>query len=240
MSLNELRASIEKLADKDKSDFLKRFFKTGSGQYAEGDVFVGLTVPASRSLAKKYHSLSHNDINKLLTSPIHEERLIALFILVDQFNNSTELEKSKIYKFYLKNIKFVNNWDLVDASADKIVGAYLLDKPRQKLFELAMSPQLWERRIAIIATYQFMKVKKETEDTFRVAELLLSDKHDLIHKAVGWMLREAGKIDQSKLVNFLKKHYDQLPRTTLRYAIEHFPESQRHLFLQGKLTEIKL
>src|SRR5579859_3591934 len=190
--LKLLQEDIKKNANKEKAIFLQHFFKTKKGEYAEGDVFIGLTVPQSRVIAKKFSDLSLEAIERLLESPIHEERLIALLILIDQFNKAIE-EKQKIYNFYLHHKQYINNWDLVDMSAPSIVGAFLVNKKNKSvLTKLALSQNIWERRIAIIATFAFL-YKGEYEVTLFIAEVLLHDKHDLIQKAVGWMLREVGK-----------------------------------------------
>lgn len=241
--LENLQKNLKKLGSIERKKNAERFFKTGVGQYGEGDVFVGATVPECREVAKKYLDLSLVDIKKLLYSKIHEERLISLFILVHQFEKGDKKIREKVYKFYLNNAKQVNNWDLVDTSAHKIVGAYLLENPEEKkiLEKLANSKNLWERRISIISTFQFIKTG-ELDEAFKVAEMLMNDKHDpawpqggasLIHKAVGWMLREVGKKDKNALVSFLNKHKHHMPRTALRYAIERFPEAQRKKILYG-------
>lgn len=230
--LAKLRREINQFTNREKAVILAGFFKTGKGEYGEGDIFAGLTVPQSRVLAKKYRNLSFGEIRELLRSKIHEERLIALLILVDNFKLGSIMGKKKIVDFYLKNTKFVNNWDLVDLSADKIVGDYLIGRDKSALLRLANSKNLWERRIAIIATYQFIKVKKEFDWTFKIAEVLLSDKHDLIHKAVGWMLREVGKRNQEAEEKFLSKFYKIMPRTTLRYAIERFGPEKREFYMK--------
>lgn len=232
MSLGSLWRDLKKLADRDRAKILQRFFKTGKGEYGDGDVFLGITVPQSRAIARKHKDLSFNDISKLLQSKIHEERLVALLILVHNFQIGDDTKKQQVFDFYLKNTKYINNWDLVDSSADKILGEYLLERPRDILVRLAYSNNLWERRIAIIATFQFIKKQKEYKWTFKIAEILLKDQHDLIHKATGWMLREVGKnISQEAEEEFLKKHYKQMPRTMLRYAIERFPEKIRKTYL---------
>ena len=231
MSLLDLKKDLKQLADKKKSLVLQRFFKTGKGEYGEGDVFLGINVPQSRKLAIKFKYLSFSEISELLRSKIHEERLIALLILVNNFNIGDGNTKKKIYNFYLNNTKYINNWDLVDQSADKIVGAYLINKPKDILLELARSKNLWERRIAIVATYQLIK-NGHFDATLKISELLLQDKHDLIQKAVGWMLREAGKRDLKTEIQFLNKYYKKMPRTMLRYAIEKFPEKTRKEYLR--------
>jgi 3-methyladenine DNA glycosylase AlkD len=224
---------LETFANPEKAKFLAGFFKTGKGQYAEGDVLIGITVPQQRSVAKKYSLLGFSDIKKLLKSKIHEHRLTALFILVQQFNKADEKQKKKIVDFYLASTKHVNNWDLVDLSADKILGECLFSskaKERKILYKLAKSKNLWERRIAMLATFAFIK-RNDFDDALKISELLLKDKHDLIHKAVGWMLREIGKRDLAAEEKFLKEHSKKMPRTMLRYAIEKFPEKKRGFYL---------
>jgi 3-methyladenine DNA glycosylase AlkD len=232
--LKRLKADLNRLADKKKAVFLQRFFKTGRGEYAEGDVFLGITVPQSRKIATKYKTLPYSDIAKLLKSKFHEERLIALLVLVYNFKKANDKEQEKIYNFYLKNTKYINNWDLVDLSADKIVGVYLENKPKEILTDLARSESLWERRISMIATFHFIKNNK-FEYALKIAGLLINDKHDLIQKAVGWMLREIGKRSFETEEKFLMKHYKNMGRTVLRYAIEKFPEETRLLYLRGKV-----
>lgn len=235
MKLAALEQELQQEADKERGSFLSGFFKTGKGQYGEGDIFLGISVPRQRFIAAKYLELELDDIEQLLHSKFHEYRLVALIILTEKFKKGSESDRTQIYSFYIKNASYINNWDLVDASADKIVGAYLLDKPRKKLYVLAKSQNLWEKRITIIATYQFIK-HKEYKDTLGIAEILLHDKHDLIQKAVGWMLREVGKrVSQEKEEEFLKIHYKTMPRTMLRYAIERFPEERRKKYLKGSI-----
>ena len=216
------------------SKTMKWFFKTGKGEYGEGDVFAGLKVPTQRKLAREFRDLTFADLKLLLDSPVHEERLISLFILIDKFAKSTEKEQQVIFKFYIKNRKGVNNWDLVDLSAPKIIGKHLLEKDKSILFKFALSKNLWERRIAILSTYEFIR-NENFDTTLKIAEILLEDDHDLIHKAVGWMLREIGKRNLMAEENFLKIHYKKMPRTMLRYAIEKFPETKRKKYLQGKI-----
>lgn len=213
---------------------LQKFFKTGKGQYGEGDKFLGIKVHIQRSIAKKYTNLNLTNIQKLLGSKVHEYRLVGLLILVNKFKNADEKNKGNIFNFYLKNTKNINNWDLVDLTAHKIVGDFLEDKKRDKLYELAVSKSLWENRISIISTFWYIK-DDDFKDALRISEILLSHKHDLIHKSVGWVLREIGKKDQSVLEKFLKKHYKNIPRTTLRYSIERFPEDLRKKYLKGKI-----
>ncbi len=233
-TLSDLKAALRKTATPEKAKASAWFFKTGPGQYGEGDQFIGVTVPEQRKVAREFKDLPLSEVEQLLESPIHEERLVALFILVNQFQKADPKIKKEIYDFYLANTDEVNNWDLVDSSAGYIVGTYLLDKPRDVLYKLVCSSSLWERRIAIISTLAFV-MKGESEDSLKIAEILLEDKEDLMHKAVGWVLREVGKrISKEELISFLKKHYSKIPRTTLRYAIEHFPPDQRKNFLLGK------
>jgi 3-methyladenine DNA glycosylase AlkD len=216
----------------DKGIFLARFFKTGSGQYGEGDLFLGITVPESRKIAVKYCNISLLDISQLIINKYHEVRLIALLILVNQYRkNHNENERKKIYNFYLKNTKNINNWDLVDLSAHYIIGEYLINKDRKILEKLAKSKNLWERRIAIISTFAFI-YKGESEWTFRIVKILLNDKQDLIHKACGWMLREVGKrVSEKELTSFLDIYVHQMPRTMLRYSIERLPDKKRLYYL---------
>jgi 3-methyladenine DNA glycosylase AlkD len=209
------------------------FFKIGPGDYAAGDQFIGVTVPTLRAIAKKFPTLSLADIQTLLTSPVNEERALALFILTNQYTKADQQTKEKIYQFYLDNLHYVNNWNLVDASAHLIIGAHLLEHNKELLTTLAQSKNLWERRIAIVSTWYFIR-NNDLDWTFKIALLLLNDTHDLIHKAVGWMLREAGKRDQDALITFLNKHAHTMPRTMLRYAIEKFPEDIRKKYLVQK------
>jgi len=235
MSLESLRREIRAKADKEKAGFLKRYFKTGEGQYGHGDVFLGITVPENRKLAIKFHELHLDDVKELLKSRIHEERFIALEILDFKYNKGDEKEKREIYNFYLKNTKYINNWDLVDVSAPCIVGAYLFkNKDKKVLYNLAKSSNIWEKRMAIVSTFYFIK-NNGFKDTLKISEILLNDSHDLIHKAVGWMLREVGKRDEKELERFLIKHHKNMPRTTLRYAIERFPKEKRLKYLRGEI-----
>lgn len=233
MSLAELKKEVKQNSNEYLSEFLQRFFKTGKGDYAEGDIFAGIKVPVSRNIAGQFKDLSLKDLALLIKSKIHEERLIALFILVGKMKKADEKMKENIYNFYLNNLKYVNNWDLVDLSAEKIIGEYLFDKERNILFALAMG-DLWERRVAVLSTYNFIK-RNDYKTTLKIAKLLLKDNHDLIHKAVGWMLREIGNRDISTEEGFLKLYYKNMPRTMLRYAIEKFPEKKRKAYLEGKI-----
>ncbi len=225
---------LKSLANPKKAKILSGFFKTDPGQYGEGDIFWGITVPQSRKVAVKYASLPLAQIEKLLKSKIHEERLVALLILVDQFQKANESQRKKLFNFYLRSTKYVNNWDLVDLSAPKIVGEYLLDKNASVLDKLAKSKELWEKRIAIVATYQFI-INNQFDKTLKIAKILLLDKHDLINKAIGWMLREVGKRNQKTLEDFLKQNCKDMPRVTLRYAIERFSPGLRQKYLSGKI-----
>ena len=234
--LNELKADLRKFANAEKAKIYGRFFKTGPGQYGEGDQFIGVTVPETRSVAKKFQELPFVDLQKLLHAPTHEERLCALLILIEQFQSasrrSDESTKEKIYNFYLANTGYINNWDLIDLSADQIVGGYLQDKPKDILKKLALSDSVWERRVAILSTFHFIK-SEEPKYTLKIAGILLNDKHDLIQKAVGWMLREVGKrCSEKDLTDFLDKHAPTMPRTALRYAIERFSEEKRQGYLR--------
>ncbi len=232
--LKSLREDLNLYASPQKSLALKRFFKTGKGQYGEGDIFLGVMVPDSKKIVKKYAGISIDDALRLLKSKIHEERLTALLIMVEKTRHADETAKEILFKKYLENTQYINNWDLVDLSADKIVGSYLFDKPKDILHSLAESENLWERRIAILATYDFIK-RGRYEETLLIAEILLNDSHDLIHKAVGWMLREVGKrCSQEALEQFLLVNYKQMPRTMLRYAIERFPEIIRLQYIRGE------
>jgi len=223
-------------ADQEKAEFLPKFFQAVPGGYAEGDEFIGVTVPNQRKVAKKYYrEITLDELEHLLQATIHEFRLTALFILVLKFEKAEcDTEREGIVSFYIDNISCVNNWDLVDSSAFKILGAYLFDKPRTLLYKFADSGDLWKQRIAIISTFYFIK-QHDFQDTLNLAEKLLQHDHDLIHKAVGWMLREVGKRDFKKEYEFLKIHYQKMPRTMLRYAIEKFDEDLRKQFLKGQI-----
>lgn len=229
-----------------KATLLQRFFKTGPGQYAEGDKFAGINVPIIREIAQKYQDLTFDEIDVIIKSTIHEERLAALLILVAKYEKGQEGVRKAVFDFYMMHLNYINNWDLVDLSADKIIGAYLYEyapifqvgirsfKPTELLEELADSDNVWHRRISVLATFYFIK-KNQFVYAFQIATMLLKDKHDLIHKAVGWMLREIGKKSQEAEEYFLKLHYKKMPRTMLRYAIERFPEELRQAYLKGKI-----
>lgn len=225
---------LKKEADGEKAAFFPRFFKTGKGEYGEGDVFIGVTVPHMRLIAKKYVMMTEDDIAKLLKSPIHECRLTGLLILVRRYEKANKKDKKKIVMFYVKHIDRVNNWDLVDSSASYILGAELFGGDTKILDRFAKSRDLWKQRIAIIATHYFIR-RNKFDDTFRIAKILLNHPHDLIHKAVGWMLREVGNRDRKAEEEFLRTRYKIMPRTMLRYAIEKFPESKRKAYLYGKI-----
>ena len=230
-----VQAELRTLANPQQAAVLARFFKTAPGEYGEGDVFLGIKVPVQRKVATEFKDLPLTEIVCLLHSKIHEERLTALLILVMQFAKADKRGQHEIYKCYLANTACINNWDLVDLSAPQIVGVYIEDKSRQPLYRLAKSKSLWERRISILATFTFIR-RGDFSDTFKIAGLLLSDEEDLIHKAVGWMLREVGKRDQQAEEAFLQKHCRTMPRTMLRYAIERFPERKRRSYLDGSAS----
>ena len=233
MTADFIIAELQSVGTPAKAAHLQRFFKTGPGQYGEGDVFIGVVVPHTRSIAKANLGTPVSELHRLLRSDYHEARLCALLILTERFKKASEKERSEIYKFYLKHADRANNWDLVDLTCPTIVGLYLLDKERDILYRMAKSECLWEQRIAIVSTISFIR-NNEFADTFALAEKLFSHPHDLIHKAVGWMLREVGKRDRESLTGFLEQHALRIPRTALRYAIEHYPELQRQYFLQLK------
>lgn len=236
MKAVEVRKELKSMADPDKAAILQRYFKTGLDQYGEGDIFIGVMVPQSRKVAKKFSQLHLVEVKMLFYSRIHEERLVALLILIWRYSSalSSREEKEEIVKFYLDNIKQVNNWDLVDLSAPNILGAHLIDRDRRLLYRLARSENVWERRIAILATYHFIR-NGDFSDTLKIAEMLLQDRHDLIHKAVGWMLREVGKRDVASEEAFLEKQRSVMPRTMLRYAIERLPESKRRRYKKNPI-----
>ncbi|NLZ38679.1 MAG: DNA alkylation repair protein [Firmicutes bacterium] len=235
-NLSFVKENLKFYANAEKAEFLPRFFQAFPGGYGEGDRFLGVSVPDQRRVAKKYfQKLSLSEIIKLLQEPIHEYRQTALFMLVYRFEKAKdETEKEQIVALYLQNTAYINNWDLVDSSAYKILGAYLLHREKDILYLLARSNNLWEQRMAIIATFAFIKAGFYS-DTLQLAEILLDHPHDLIHKAVGWMLREVGKRDLQLEHEFLRRHYQKMPRTMLRYAIEKFPAALRQKFLQGKV-----
>lgn len=238
MSLSELKRELHYAADPEKAAFFPRFFKAGPGDYAEGDKFLGVNVPNQRALAKKYKDLPLKDIEKLIVSEWHEERLTGLFILNSAYKEGNDKIKQDIYDFYLTHTNYINNWDLVDSSAGYIVGPHLENRPEKMdvLSKLAQSELLWERRIAMLATFHYIVNRHRADEALIVAEILLHDKHDLIHKAVGWMLREIGKrCGEDILKSFLARHYKTMPRTMLRYAIEKFPPETRQQYLKGEI-----
>ena len=222
---------MKSLADPIQAKILQRFFKTGRGEYGEGDIFLGIKVPIQRKVAKKYNDMPLKDTIDLLKSKIHEHRLTALFILIDRYKRSNGKDRERVFDLYLKNTKYINNWDLIDLSAPHIIGDYLLDKKRDILYKLAKSKSLWEKRISILSTYTFIR-NNEFRDTLKISKMLLKDRHDLIHKGVGWMLREAGKRNQEVEEMFLKKYYKKMPRTMLRYSIERFDENKRKYYMK--------
>ncbi len=244
-TIANLRSELRSHADSVRAKHSQRFFKTGPGEYGHGDVFLGVTVPVQRQIAKSYYHLSLHDIEQLLQSNVHEQRLTAIIILVAQFKKGDATTRKSIYDFYLKNTKYINNWDIVDSSAPYIVSVYLWDNYAQTsspsvetikiLSKLARSKSVWDRRIAIMSTAYFIQ-QGDINETFAIAEILLHDEHDLIQKAVGWMLREVGNsVGIENEEGFLKKHYKTMPRTMLRYAIEKFPEAKRQAYLKGAI-----
>ena len=230
----EVKKLLKREIDPEKARFYPRFFKTGPGEYGEGDRFLGVTVPRCRRIAKSARGLPDVEIGKLLRSPMHEERAVALYILVDRFERGDERERAAVYRIYRRHLDRVNNWDLVDASAPAIVGGTFERGDRTQLYRWARSRRLWERRIAMLATFRYIK-KGDFRDALRIAEILLDDREDLIHKAVGWMLREVGNRDGKAERAFLSAHYRKMPRTMLRYAIEKFPEPERRAYLEGRV-----
>lgn len=229
-----IQKQLRALASPEVARIAQGFFKTGKGQYGEGDVFLGIKVPVLRALAKQQRDAGRDVVQTLLDSAYHEERVFALLLLMQFYAQSGEAERQDAYDLYLANTQRINNWDLVDISAPHIVGRHLEYRPRKLLHKMAKSASLWERRIAIIATFHFIR-RDDFGDTLRIAETLLHDEHDLMHKAVGWMLREVGKRDQARLEGFLRSHYTELPRTALRYAIERFSPDLRLRYLRGDL-----
>ncbi len=230
--VKQVEARLWGLGDSKIAEHSQRFFKTGQGEYGEGDAFLGIRVPALRKLAKEFNSVPLDDAIELLESPYHEARLLALFLLVASYAKGGDMERAAIYRVYLGHTECINNWDLVDSSAEHIVGAHLLNRSRKPLYRLARSASLWERRISMMSTFHFVK-QGDFDETLRLAELLLNDAEDLIHKAVGWMLRETGNRRRETEIAFLDEHYREMPRTMLRYAIEKFPEPERLAYLHG-------
>ncbi len=233
MNHQTVQKKLRDKADKERAEHSERFFKTGKGEYGEGDKFLGLRVPEQRKIARSHKQLPLEEVEKLLQSEYHEERLTALIILTYKFEGSDPQLQEDIFECYMDNLESVNNWDLVDLSAPKIVGPYLEHRDRNILYDLAKSENLWERRIAMISCLYFIK-QGDFKDSLNIAQILLNDEHDLIHKAVGWMLREIGKIDLESEEQFLQSNnYSKIPRTMLRYAIEKFPEEKRQAYLKG-------
>ena len=233
--LEKIKDELQVKANPEKAEILSGFFKTGKGEYGEGDVFLGIVVPEQRKISKKYSELPLKNLKGLLSGRIHEHRLVALLILVIKYKKADDFGKKEIFDFYLRHTKHINNWDIVDLSAPNIVGDYLLTRDRSVLYDLARSKSIWEKRISVLSTFMFIR-NNQFDDTFRIVELLIHDKHDLIHKAAGWMLREVGKRDQKAEEVFLKKHYQDMPRTMLRYAIERFEEEDRKFYLKKALS----
>jgi 3-methyladenine DNA glycosylase AlkD len=235
--LQELQRHLRNIGDQSSAQNSQRFFKTGKGEYGEGDIFLGIRVPLLRKLVRQYRGLSILEASELLKSKFHEERLLSLLLLVAIFSKAAEGDRQVIYNLYMKSTQYINNWDLVDSSAEHIVGVYLRNREKKPLYKLARSKSLWERRISIMSTFHFIK-NHEFDDALKISEILRLDNEDLIHKAVGWMLREIGKRDINTEERFLKKHYKSMPRTMLRYAIEKFEEEKRLAYLKG--TQWKL
>ena len=226
---------IRALANKERADHSKSFFKTGKGEYGYGDIFLGVRTPQIRLIAKKHIGISTTEMQTFIKSKYHEERLLGLIILVNKYSKAKdEKVRNQLYKIYVSSFKYVNNWDLVDVTCPHVIGKHLMNKERSILYSWAKSNDIWTKRIAIVSTHWFIR-KNDLDDTFKIAEILLNDEHDLIHKAVGWMLREAGKRDLEKEEIFLKKHYKNMPRTMLRYSIEKFPEPKRQKYLKGTI-----
>ncbi len=238
MNLEFLYQELQHLHNPQKAKILSGFFKTGKGDYGEGDLFLGIPVPKQRTLSKKYSTLTFSDLEKLLSNKIHEHRFTALLILTSQYNKANDVKKEKIFQFYLKNIHSINNWDLVDLSAPLIVGNYLLHKDKKILYKLAQSQKLWERRIAIVSTLTFIR-HNQFKDTLKISELLLKDTQDLLHKATGWMLREVGKKNEKTLEEFLNKHHHEMPRTMLRYTIERLTKEKKEYYMGKKIDSTR-
>jgi 3-methyladenine DNA glycosylase AlkD len=229
------REEIRALANKEIAQHSLRFFKTDKGEYGHGDFFLGVRAPQIRLIAKKHIDISITDMKTLIQSKYHEERFLGLIILVNKYAKTKDKKnRNQLYKIYVSSFKYINNWNLVDVTCPHVTGKHLIDKDRTILYKWAKSEDLWTKRIAMVSTFSFIR-KNDLEDTFKIAEILLHDEHDLIHKAVGWMLREAGKRDIKKEETFLKKYYKTMPRTMLRYSIEKFPETKRQKYLKGTI-----
>ncbi len=238
MTALEVQQELNAKANPVDVEFLQRFFKTGKGQYGEGDVFLGLRVPVIRKIAAKYQQLPIDEIEKLLESPIHEHRLAAVIIMAEGSKRAGPEMKQQFYNLYLNRTDRINNWDIVDVSCRDVIGGFLMDKPRDELYRLAASNSIWERRIAMVSTWHFIRVG-QLDDTFRVAELLMHDTQDLIHKAAGWMLREAGKKDEGALLDFLDRHANDMPRTMLRYSLERLEPELRERYMRLPKKTVK-
>ena len=226
-----ITSELQALSDDEKREIFPRFFKAGKGEYGEGDRFLGVTVPNIRAIAKQYKNISLNEIRELMQSEWHEVRLCALLIMVEKSKKKDEALRQQLFDLYLSQTDRINNWDLVDLSCRFIVGEYLLDKSRDILYQLAQSPLLWDNRIAIVSTYAFIR-KGQLEDTYALSDLMMHHPHDLMHKAIGWMLREAGKRDANRLYNYVMNHRADMPRTMLRYAIEKFSPAERSILMK--------
>jgi len=240
MTAENVQATLQKHASAQDAEFLQRFFKTGEGQYGAGDVFIGVRMPQTRQVAREFKNLPLREVQKLLGSRVHEHRMAALIILTLQYPQADKPDKQKIYEFYLDNLRRdrINNWDLVDVSAPHVIGAYLMGRSHNPLFELAASQDLWQRRAAIISTFAFI-AQGDAATTLQLAEILLNDPRDLIHKAVGWALREVGKrCNRQLLLDFLDKHAGEMPRTMLRYSLEHLPPEQRRQYMKKKTDNV--
>jgi len=233
-SLEEAKRALREHATEAHAATCLWFFKTGPGEYGEGDRFLGVRVPQTRKVAKRFRDLPEKEVLTLLTSEFHEERLLALLLLTGRFAKGDADDQARVYELYLNHTRYINGWDLVDTSAPQIVGGYLLNRSRKPLYTLVGSSSLWERRIAIMATFTLIR-EEQFEDTLNLAERLLQDPEDLLHKAVGWMLREIGNRDRDAEEKFLIQHYRDMPRTMLRYAIEKFPQERRQQFLKGRV-----
>jgi len=231
-SAKAIQADLKRLSNREDAEFLQRFFKTGPGQYGEGDRFRGIRVPASREVIRKHPDATLQTAVELLHSDFHEDRLIAVLLMVRLYDKAGEQARTEIYKAYLANTARINNWDIIDSSAPGIVGRHLMERSRKPLYRLAASSSLWERRIAVLSTFYFIK-EGQFDDSLALAEKLLGDREDLIHKAVGWMIREVANRDGEAARRFLRRHYSEMPRTMLRYAIEKFPETERQSYLKG-------
>ncbi|MFQ5559086.1 MAG: DNA alkylation repair protein [Nitrospinota bacterium] len=232
MTLKALTKHLRSFGDPDRAKKVMCYFKAGPGEYGEGDIFLGIKVPVLRAIARKFKGLSFSDTTSLLKSKFHEERFVALVLLVGAYKSGNQQEKERIFELYCSHTKFINNWDLVDISAEHIMGAYLENKPKEPLYLFSRSSCVWERRISVLSTFHYIKQGNFSE-TLQIAKLLLNDPEDLIQKAVGWMLREIGKRDLATEEGLLARYYKQMPRTMLRYAIEKFPEERRKKYLKG-------